>query len=121
MIGSSRNLHFFTPSVYDTYIALSGAFARLTRPARTAFYASRRIATTCVGRLLARVPSRIRAAVRWTKGITAKMLIVVVFFVAIPSIVYQRFEAADQEKTALLLESTMEQGRLIAVQLAPLM
>jgi len=121
MIRSARHLQLVTPPEHDAFTALSGAFARLTRPARTAFDASRRLATTCVGRFLAYVPPRIRAAVRWTKGVAAKMVIVVVFFVAIPSIVYQRFEAADQEKTALLLESTMEQGRLIAVQLAPLM
>lgn len=79
------------------------------------------IAVAHVGRLADNVLPRLRTATRWTRGVTAQMVVVVIFFVAIPSIVYQRFEAADREKTAVLLESMLEQGRLISVQLEPLM
>jgi PAS domain S-box-containing protein len=122
--GMLRSLEGCRPATLAPYAALAALVEWLRGrgcAAAAALNATNGFAATQAGRFAAAALPRLRTVSRWTKSITAKMVIVVAVFIAIPLIVYQRFEAADQEKTVLLLESTLEQGRLIAVQLAPLM
>lgn len=52
-------------------------------------------------------------------SLAAKALVLILIFVACPSIVYVELRAASQEKTELLLQSIQQQGRLIALSLRP--
>lgn len=52
-------------------------------------------------------------------SLAVNAVILVVIFVACPTIVYFELRAASREKTELLIQSIQEQGRLIAVALSP--
>jgi len=56
-----------------------------------------------------------------SRSLAVRFVILLVIFLAVPVILYERFRAADEEKNALLMRSIQEEGRLIAVGLSPLL
>ena len=65
-------------------------------------------------------PSGNAASSRLLRSLIAKLFLLLLVFVTVPVILYTEFQQADAEKRALLLESTREQGRLLAESLRPL-
>ena len=53
------------------------------------------------------------------RSLAAKLVLLLLIFMLVPVIVYDRFRAADEEKNQLLARSIQEEGRLIAVGLSP--
>ena len=53
------------------------------------------------------------------RSLAAKLVLLLMIFMAVPIIVYDRFRVADEEKNMLLGRSIQEEGRLIAVGLSP--
>jgi two-component system sensor histidine kinase ChvG len=58
---------------------------------------------------------------RVTDSLVGKLAIVTLVMVVVPTIIYWELEEADALKNRLLLESVREQGRLIALNLTPLL
>ncbi|MFM2041997.1 MAG: hypothetical protein RLY86_573 [Pseudomonadota bacterium] len=56
---------------------------------------------------------------RLVRSLAGRLLLVAAVFLAVPLLIYERFEAADHEKQVLLLRSAQQQGHLIARALAP--
>src|SRR5690606_34949584 len=63
----------------------------------------------------------IQKLVRAWRAFATKLALLLLIFVAVPIILYSEFRSADEEKQRLLLQSTQEQGRLIAGTLKPLL
>lgn len=57
---------------------------------------------------------------RISRSFAAKILVLIAIFFSVPVILYNEFQAADQEKNHLLIESVIAQGRLVAEALRPL-
>lgn len=55
------------------------------------------------------------------RPIVAKLVLVVLLFAAVPTVVYQQFRVAEEERTALLLDGVANQGRAIAESLRPVL
>ncbi|HEY9567695.1 MAG TPA: hypothetical protein VIR38_06365, partial [Thalassobaculum sp.] len=55
------------------------------------------------------------------RPIAAKLALVVVLFAAVPAVIYQQFLVAEEERTALLLDSVANQGQAIAEALRPVL
>ncbi len=53
------------------------------------------------------------------RSLAAKLILLLLIFMSVPIIVYDRFRVADEEKNQLLARSIQEEGRLIAVGLSP--
>jgi two-component system, OmpR family, sensor histidine kinase ChvG len=66
-------------------------------------------------------PPAPRRRLRFYRSLAAKVVILVVIFLAVPVIVYDRFSAADEAQKALLLRSVREQGRVMTQALMPLL
>ncbi|HEV7369130.1 HAMP domain-containing sensor histidine kinase [Arenibaculum sp.] len=63
---------------------------------------------------------RVRAGARWVlRSLASRLVLVSVVFIAVPLLIYQQLREADAQKQALLLESAMQQGLLIARGLEP--
>ncbi|MEO3433412.1 HAMP domain-containing sensor histidine kinase [Inquilinus sp. CAU 1745] len=56
---------------------------------------------------------------RFFRSLALRLIVLVVVFVAMPILIYQQFEAADEDKQTLLLDSAQRQGQLIAAALGP--
>jgi len=61
------------------------------------------------------------AAEERKRSLTAWLLLLAVWFIAVPVAIYLTLAQADRERQLLLLESVREQGRLAAVALTPLL
>lgn len=61
-----------------------------------------------------RVPSFLRGG-----SITARLVFLLVIFVAVPVVLYRLLEAADEDKRAILLKDVSERGRLVQEILRP--
>jgi two-component system sensor histidine kinase ChvG len=55
------------------------------------------------------------------RSFAARMVFLVMIFLAVPAIVYREFRDADAEKTALIEENARKEGELIAAALAPIL
>lgn len=55
------------------------------------------------------------------RSLAIRLLILVAVFLTVPVLIYQQFQAADQEKQALLMQNARQQGQLIAENLRPLL
>lgn len=55
------------------------------------------------------------------RPIAAKLALVVILFAAVPAVIYQQFLVAEEERTALLLDSVANQGQAIAEALRPVL
>ena len=55
------------------------------------------------------------------RPITAKLMLVIVLFAAVPAVLYQQFRTAEAERTALLLTGIANQGRAIAESIRPVL
>lgn len=55
---------------------------------------------------------------RYGRSIAAKLLIVLILFLVVPAVLYGRFQIADQERRAFMLESVRSHGTAIAQALA---
>lgn len=55
------------------------------------------------------------------RSLTAKAVLLALIFLVVPVILYMRFQAADEEKQQVLLQSVREQGRLLSQALAPVL
>lgn len=55
------------------------------------------------------------------RPIAAKLALVVILFAAVPAVLYQQFLVAEEERTALLLDSVAGQGQAIAEALRPVL
>src|SRR3989304_6183293 len=56
-----------------------------------------------------------------SQSLAFKFVVLLFIFMAVPLILYERFRAVDEEKNLLLVRSMQEEGRLIAVGMAPLL
>jgi two-component system sensor histidine kinase ChvG len=56
-----------------------------------------------------------------SQSLAFKFVVLLLIFMAVPLILYERFRAVDEEKNLLLVRSMQEEGRLIAVGMAPLL
>src|SRR4051812_40235634 len=54
-----------------------------------------------------------------TRSLASRLVLVLLVFVAVPVLVYQKFSDADREKQDLLLRSAQQQGQLFARALQP--
>lgn len=78
------------------------------------------IRTTARRKLMA--SQRARAGARWLlRSLASRLVLISVVFVAVPLLIYQQLREADQQKQALLLETAVQQGLLIARGLEPLL
>ncbi|MGO1118590.1 sensor histidine kinase [Rhodovibrionaceae bacterium A322] len=68
--------------------------------------------------LLAGLWARLR---RLTDSLVGKLAILAIVMVVVPNIVYWELEEADSQKNQLLLDAVREQGRLISLNLTPLL
>jgi two-component system sensor histidine kinase ChvG len=66
------------------------------------------------------IPRTMSELERVWRSFAVKVLVLVAIFFAVPIILYDEFQAADQDKNDLLLQSVAAQGRLIAESLRPL-
>lgn len=55
------------------------------------------------------------------RPVAAKLALVVILFAAVPAVIYQQFLVAEEERTALLLDSVANQGQAIAEALRPVL
>lgn len=58
---------------------------------------------------------------RWVRSFALRLFLLLLVFTLVPVILYQEFQAADEEKNQLLLSSVSEKGRLVGMALSPLM
>jgi len=58
---------------------------------------------------------------RFHRSLSAKAVLLVVIFLAVPLIVYDQFRAADDAAGALLLQQVREEGRVMAQALLPIL
>ncbi|HEX9660245.1 MAG TPA: hypothetical protein VGA18_08085, partial [Rhodothermales bacterium] len=49
----------------------------------------------------------------------SKLILLTIIFIGVPILVYQQFQAADEEKTELLMRAIREQGKALALTLEP--
>jgi two-component system sensor histidine kinase ChvG len=56
-----------------------------------------------------------------SQSLTLKFVVLVLVFLAVPLILYERFRAVDEEKNLLLVRTIQDEGRLIAVGVSPLL
>lgn len=64
-------------------------------------------------------PTRLESLQRLARSLGAKLVVLVLIFVAVPAIVYDQFQAADREKSQILLALVQDQGRIVAESLRP--
>lgn len=55
------------------------------------------------------------------RSLTAKAVLLAAIYLVVPVILYMRFQAADEEKQQVLLQSVREQGRLLSQALTPVL
>ncbi len=58
---------------------------------------------------------------RFYRSLTTKAAVLALIFLAVPIIVYDQFQAADEARQTILLRSVREQGHVITQALAPLL
>src|SRR5688572_6325090 len=56
---------------------------------------------------------------RYRAPLAVQCALIILIFLAVPALLYAEFRKADEERTALLLTSLHEQGRILAQALAP--
>src|ERR1051326_6842445 len=66
-------------------------------------------------------PADSRRRPRLYRSLAAKAAVLGLIFLAVPLIVYDQFNAADQAQQALLMRSVREQGRVMQQALLPLL
>lgn len=62
---------------------------------------------------------RFDGARRLGRSLGAKLIVLVLIFLAVPTIVYDQFKSADREKSQILLTLVQDQGRIVAEALRP--
>ncbi len=55
------------------------------------------------------------------RSVGGKLLLVLLIFVAVPVIVAQQFQAAEQQRKSILLKALQDQGHLVALSVLPLL
>ncbi len=55
------------------------------------------------------------------RPIAVKLVLAAILFAAVPAVIYQQFRVADEERTALLLDSVAGQGRAIVEAMRPVL
>lgn len=53
------------------------------------------------------------------KSVAGKLILLTIIFIGVPILVYMQFQAADKEKTELLIHAVKEQGSALAMSLKP--
>lgn len=56
---------------------------------------------------------------RLLRSVASKLILLTIIFIGVPVLVYQQFQAADEEKTELLMRAIREQGKALALALEP--
>lgn len=64
-------------------------------------------------------PTRLQGLRRLARSLGAKLIVLVLIFLAVPAIVYDQFKSADREKSQILLTLVQDQGRIVAESLRP--